>query len=53
MFSKEKYIGIDIGETKCAIVRGGLEYGKVTVEKKVKFPTADCKSRDRKSSIIK
>ena len=42
MNEKGIYIGIDIGGTKCAVVRGKAENGKISVLKKVKFPTADC-----------
>ena len=40
----KKYIGIDIGGTKCAVTAGKLNGGNITVTQKVKFPTADCVS---------
>jgi len=42
MSDKGIYIGIDIGGTKCAVVRGKAGNGQISVLKKVKFPTADC-----------
>lgn len=43
MIKDEKiYIGIDIGGTKCAVVRGTMRDGEISVLEKVKFPTADC-----------
>ena len=43
MIKDEKiYIGIDIGGTKCAVVRGTMCDGEISVLEKVKFPTADC-----------
>lgn len=44
MPKNETYIGIDIGGTKCAVVRGVLRDGEITVLEKIKFPTTDCKS---------
>ena len=40
----KKYIGIDIGGTKCAVTSGALEDGRIIVREKVKFPTADCQA---------
>ncbi len=34
-------LGVDIGGTKCAVIYGKYDDGNLTVEDKIKFPTAD------------
>ena len=41
MSNNKVYIGIDIGGTKCAVVRGVMRGGEIAVLDKVKFPTED------------
>ena len=40
---KKAYIGIDIGGTKCAVIKGILEEGKMRIERRIAFPTVSVK----------